>query len=226
MVRISTPQIVALAVLVGAGTLAAWAITARPEPVARPAPPTVAAVEPAAPRAAAVPKPGPSPKPSLTPEPYVIKRVMTLPGPLTHGRHYWDEAGVPDGPLLITVDLSAQVLSVFRGGYEIGTAVILYGAGDKPTPLGVFQVTEKDADHISNLYGAPMPYMLRLTNDGISIHGSTVLRDTATHGCVGVPNAFAKKLFAQVKLGDRVVVTDGERLELGQAVKAGQGLSR
>jgi len=225
MDRLFALRLVAFAVLAGAAGLGAVAMTRSEEAVPaaayKPAP-FVAAPKAVAPVAVRPPAPtsAPTPAPSPTPEPYVVKRVMTLPGPLTHGRHYWDEAGVPDGPIVITVDLAAQVLSVFRGGYEIGTAVILYGATDKPTPLGVFTVTQKDADHVSNLYGAPMPYMLRLTNDGISIHGSNVMRDAATHGCVGVPTAFAKKLFGVVKRGDRVIVTNGERLKLGEAVKA------
>ena len=223
MDRLLALRLVAFAVLAGAAGLGAVAFTRGerqvPEGAYKPAA-FVAASKAVTPAPAAAPVPAPTPAPSPTAEPYVVKRVMTLPGPLTHGRHYWDEAGVPDGPIVITVDLAAQVLSVFRGGYEIGTAVILYGATDKPTPLGVFTVTQKDADHVSNLYGAPMPYMLRLTNDGISIHGSNVMRDAATHGCVGVPTAFAKKLFGVVKRGDRVIVTNGERLKLGEAVKA------
>jgi len=172
-------------------------------------------------RTAPAPAPSPSPEPVPAELAYVVRRVMTLPGPFRHGNSYWDESGAPAaGPVVVTVDLEAQVLSVFRDGYEIGTAVILYGANDKPTPLGVFRVTQKDATHVSNLYDAPMPFMLRLTNDGVSIHGADVVRDRATHGCVGVPTAFAKKLFGVVKLGDRVIVTRGERLGVGQAVKA------
>ena len=45
--------------------------------------------------------------------------------------------------MVITVDLEAQVLSIFRGGYEIGAAAILYGRDDKPTPLGAFPITQK-----------------------------------------------------------------------------------
>ena len=60
-----------------------------------------------------------------------------------------------------------------------------------------------------------MPYMLRLTDDGISIHGSEVGDGYVTHGCIGVPTAFARKLFAAVKLGDTVIVTRGEPHALG-----------
>lgn len=185
----------------------------------RPPAPRAAQVVPQKVKAAVKPRPGPA-KPAQHAA-YTIKRILPIAGPMHHGDNYWDEAGVPDGPIVVTVDLAAQVLSVFRGGYEIGTAVILYGADAKPTPLGVYPVTQKDATHRSSIYGgAPMPYMLRLTNDGVSIHGSDVKDGYMTHGCIGVPIAFAKKLFGVVKVGDKVIVTRGETLDIGKAVTA------
>ncbi|MEG3087993.1 L,D-transpeptidase family protein [Sphingomonas sp. PB4P5] len=152
---------------------------------------------------------------------YVVKGILTVDGPMRQGDSYWDESHAPaTGPVVVTVDLAAQTVSVFRAGYEIGTAVIIYGSDTTPTPLGIFPITQKDADHVSNLYDAPMPYMLRLTNDGISIHGSEVGDGYVTHGCIGVPTAFAKKVFGVVKLGDKVIVTRGERLATGQAITA------
>ena len=150
---------------------------------------------------------------------YAIKSVLTIDGPLGHGNYYWDESNAPaTGPLLITVDLTAQTLSVFRDGHEIGVAVILYGTPEKPTPLGAYPITQKNADHVSNLYDAPMPFMLRLTNDGVAIHGSDVEWGYGTRGCIGVPTAFAKLLFGQVKLGDIVIITDGQRINIGDSV--------
>lgn len=155
--------------------------------------------------------PAPAPAPTL-----VVKRVLPV-GSLKFGEWHWDEAGAPAaGPLIVTVDLEAQVLSVFRGGYEIGATAILYGTDDTPTPLGAFPITQKDAKHVSTIYGAPMPYMLRLTNDGISVHGSEVAWGWATHGCIGVPVAFAKRLFGVAKLGDVVIITRGKTLAMGQ----------
>ena len=161
------------------------------------------------------------PLPSPTPAPYLVRRVLPVTGVMRIGDTHWDEAGVPDGPVVITVDLQAKVLSIFRNGYEIGTAAIVYGGDEKPTPLGVFPITQKDADHVSNIYHAPMPYMMRLTNDGISIHGSPGMEPgLMTHGCVGVPVAFAKKLFGAAKLGTKVIVTNGERLAIGKPITA------
>jgi hypothetical protein len=151
---------------------------------------------------------------------YQIKTILNTGGPLKFGSYFWDEKGVPAGPLLITVDLKAQVISVFRDGNEIGTAAIIYGADDKPTPLGVFPITQKHATHVSNIYRVPMPYMMRLTNDGIAIHAAPVKWGAATHGCIGVPIAFAKLLFRTAKLGDRVIITRGETLRVGGTATA------
>ncbi|MDR6115819.1 MULTISPECIES: L,D-transpeptidase family protein [unclassified Sphingomonas] len=172
----------------------------------------------AAPQTAAIRPPAPSPSSSPSPAPFVVRRILDLKAPLHHGDFVWDESGAPQGPVVITVDLAAQVVSIFRDGYEIGTAAIIYGADNMPTPLGVFPILEKDADHVSNLYDAPMPYMLRLTRDGVAIHGSDVRYGYATHGCVGVPTAFARKLFAATRIGDRVIVTNGKRLAMGQSI--------
>jgi lipoprotein-anchoring transpeptidase ErfK/SrfK len=141
-----------------------------------------------------------------------IRSILNVEKPLHYGEFIWNDAGVPAGKIWIRVDLSTQILSVFRGGHEIGTAVIMYGADEKPTPTGTFSVLWKKEDHQSSLYDAPMPYTLRLTNDGISIHGADVRFRAATHGCVSIPDAFAKLLFSQTKVGDEVTVLPEKRI--------------
>ena len=108
------------------------------------------------------------------------------------------------GPIVVTVDLDARVISIFKGGYEIGAAAVLLGTQEKPTPTGVFPITQKRRHHVSSLYDAPMPYMQRLTNDGISLHATKVELGYASHGCIGMPEEFAKKVFETTKLGDQV----------------------
>jgi hypothetical protein len=135
-----------------------------------------------------------------------IQSVLNIRSPMKFGDFVWDEKGVPDGPLWVRADLDRQIVSVFRGGNEIGTAVLLYGADSKPTPAGVFPVLEKTADHHSRAYDAPMPFSLWLTADGVAIHGSEVRARAATHGCIGVPIEFARRLFSQMHVGDEVFV--------------------
>lgn len=139
-----------------------------------------------------------------------IKTVLNVPGRMRYGDFRWDDQGVPAGPVWVRVDLKSQILSVFRSGHEIGTAVILYGADGLATPTGRFPILAKLKDHRSATYdGAPMPFTLRLTADGVSIHGSNVRWGYATHGCIGVPTAFAARLFAAVAVGDPVLITGG-----------------
>jgi lipoprotein-anchoring transpeptidase ErfK/SrfK len=184
------------------------------EPTPQPVRVASAAVQPAA----DLPPPTPTPATPNADDPFVIKRILPIKGAIKYGEWHWDEAGVPAGPIVITVDLNARVLSIFRAGYEIGAAAVLLGTEDKPTPLGVFPITQKDRDHVSNLYDAPMPYMMRLTNDGITLHGSKVEWGYASHGCVGMPEPFAAKIFAASKIGDRVFITRGKTVGMGDAL--------
>jgi L,D-transpeptidase catalytic domain len=136
----------------------------------------------------------------------VVRSVLNVAKPMQFGAYVWDEDRIPKGPVWVRVDLGRQILSVFRDGHEIGSAVILYGTDGKPTPTGSFSILQKSAHYVSHSYDAPMPYMLRLTNDGVAIHGSNVRQGWATHGCIGVPLEFARLLFAQAGMGDTVVI--------------------
>ena len=136
-----------------------------------------------------------------------VHSILNVRKRMHYGDFVWNDRDVPKGQVWVRVDLESQLISVYRAGHEIGTAVILYGADEKETPDGVFPVIAKIKDHKSITYdNAPMPYTLRLTDDGVSIHGSDVRWGRATHGCIGVPIEFAQKLFGQVSKGDEVVI--------------------
>ena len=135
-----------------------------------------------------------------------VKSLLAVRGPLRFGDYQWNDRAVPDGPLWIRVDLGAQLISVFRSGHEIGTSVIVYGGDNKQTPGGRLHILARDKDHRSSIYDADMPYTLQLTYDGVAIHGSDVRWGKATHGCVGVPLQFARRLFDVAKVGDEVVI--------------------
>lgn len=137
-----------------------------------------------------------------------IASVLNVPTAMRYGDYRWNDEGIPPGKLWVFVDLKAQTMSVFRGRHEIGTSVTLYGVDEKPTPVGRFTVLEKRKDHWSNLYDAPMPYMLRLTMDGVAIHGSDVREGAGTHGCLGVPLEFGAELFQNLKVGDEVIIVE------------------
>lgn len=153
-------------------------------------------------------------------EAFVVKSILPIEGSIRYGDWFWDESAAPaTGTLVITIDLEARVISAFRDGHEIGTAVALLGTPSHPTPTGTFPVLNKSREHYSRKYNnAPMPHSLWLTNTGIAIHGSPVTNGYASHGCIGVPDPFAEKLFAATKRGDKVIITRGRMIGVGDKV--------
>ncbi len=197
------------------------------EAIAPPPARTIAAEPVLTPDAASVTAPKPKPQPVSAPkpnpkpdEPFVIKRILPIDGPIKYSQWFWNDKNVPAGPLVITVDLDARVLSVFRDGYEIGATAVLLGTDEHPTPLGEFPILTKERHNVSEKYGdAPMPWTLRLTWDGVAIHGGHAVElGWASHGCIGAPNGFMKKLYPIAHTGDEVIITRGKRAGLGDAL--------
>ena len=141
----------------------------------------------------------------------MVRSVLNITKPMRFGDFVWNEDGIAKGPLWVRIDLARQLVSVFRGGHEIGTAVILYGSDKKPSPTGTFTILQKAQHYYSRTYDAPMPYSLRLTDDGVAIHGSKVREGWASHGCIGVPLGFARHLFRTAKKGDPVAIMPAEQ---------------
>ena len=77
------------------------------------------------------------------------------------------------------------------------------------TPTGSFEILQKRREHYSNLYNnAPMPFMQRLTWDGIALHAGQIPGRPASHGCVRLPLEFARLLFGATQMGGRVHIID------------------
>lgn len=113
------------------------------------------------------------------------------------------------GAVSIVVSLPLQRAYVFRGGALVGVSTVSSGQPGYDTPVGRFPILEKDADHRSSLYDdAPMPFMQRLTWDGVALHAGQVMAEPASHGCIRLPRAFARRLYGMTGLGTVVVVTD------------------
>jgi hypothetical protein len=156
-----------------------------------------------------------------------VRSVLNIRKSMHYGDFVWNDANVQPGPTWVLVDLRRQLLTAFRSGHEIGTAVILYGAQSKPTPAGTFHILQKAEHYASQTYDAPMPFMLRLTGDGVAIHASNVRRRAATHGCIGVPGDFARRLYGAVGVGDVVVVVgSGGHEPTTESVKVNRPLTK
>jgi lipoprotein-anchoring transpeptidase ErfK/SrfK len=147
----------------------------------------------------------PAVKPTVTPPPKPRKKG---PGDaLKPGQFIWIKQGKYEGPLKIVIVLDIQRIYVFQNDKLIGFSTISTGKKGKETPIGAFNILQKNVDHKSNLYSnAPMPYMQRLTWDGIAIHGGDVPGYPASHGCIRLPHPFAKALYGLTQMNQEVVV--------------------
>lgn len=129
-------------------------------------------------------------------------------GELRAGEFVWTPQLAPRGPVLIVVSLLEQQAYVYRNGIRIGMSSVSTGQAGYETPTGVFSILQKRREHYSNLYdNAPMPYMQRLTWDGIALHAGKVPGYPASHGCIRLPYAFSEKLFGITTHGMTVAVT-------------------
>lgn len=139
---------------------------------------------------------------------------------LRPGQYRWHpELGPTQGPVSVVVSLPLQRAFVFRAGVLIGVSTISSGQPGYDTPTGVFTILQKKVEHYSNIYdNAPMPYMQRLTWDGVALHAGQIPGHPASHGCVRLPRAFARLLFGVTELGAEVIVTDEAPIRAEEAI--------
>ncbi len=147
---------------------------------------------------------------------------------------YWDDDG-STGPAHVVVDLNRQIAQFYRGDRVIGVAAISTGKEGRITPGGSYKVIQKELDHHSSSYGwiedmqgkmvnedatpktpvpagcrympAPMPWFMRLTNDGVGMHQGFLPGYPASHGCIRMDRNIVPKFFENAYVGMPVYVT-------------------
>jgi ribosomal protein L14 len=116
-------------------------------------------------------------------------------------------------PIMAIVSIKSQQVTFYDADGWILRAPVSTGITGRETPAGVFAVLEKNKEHHSSLYDdASMPNMLRITWNGVALHGGPLPGYAASHGCVRMPFDFAAKVFDKAPMGMRVIVspTDSE----------------
>lgn len=135
--------------------------------------------------------------------------VVDIIGKLRPGEYVWADEIAPDGPMLLIVNLKTQRALLYRNGVPIGATTISTGRPGRETPTGVFTILQKHVVHHSSKYdNAPMPYMERLTWQGVALHAGHLPGYPASHGCIRMPAGFAKLLYGVTNLGMTVVIAN------------------
>ena len=135
--------------------------------------------------------------------------TVTETAELRPGEFVWQPELAGQGAVEIVVSIPLQRAYVYRGGTLIGITTVSTGRQGHETPTGTFNILQKRREHYSNLYNnAPMPFMQRLTWDGIALHAGQIPGHPASHGCVRLPLAFARQLFAVTEIGASVHILE------------------
>jgi hypothetical protein len=125
----------------------------------------------------------------------------------------------------ISVDKTAQTLTVTRDGQVLHTWPVSTGRTGRFTPSGKFRAFRLEKDHFSREFDdAPMPHSIFFTDRGHAIHGSfdtKKLGRPASGGCVRLAPEHAKTLFEMVQangvLKTTVAIQGDERVAIARA---------
>src|SRR3954447_11276994 len=128
------------------------------------------------------------------------------PKALKPGQYVWrDVSG--SGPERLIVSLSDQLAYFYRGETLVAVSTISSGQPGRNTPTGIFSVLDKRPMYRSKKYdNAPMPWMQRIDQYGVALHAGYNPARPASHGCIRLPSAFAKKLYTVTGLGTPVYI--------------------
>jgi lipoprotein-anchoring transpeptidase ErfK/SrfK len=114
-------------------------------------------------------------------------------------------------PFNVIISIDKQQLTLYAGTEVIARSRVSTGVPGHPTPTGVFSIIQRDRWHRSNLYGdAPMWFMQRITWSGVAMHQGVVPGVPASHGCIRLPEAFARQLWGITQMGARVIIARSE----------------
>lgn len=126
---------------------------------------------------------------------------------LKPGQYAWRDVPNTAGAQRVVVSLSDQLAYLYRGETLIAVSTISSGQPGRDTPTGIFSVLDKRLLYHSKKYdNAPMPWMQRIDQYGIALHAGFNPGVPASHGCVRLPSAFAKKLYTVTEVGTPVYI--------------------
>ncbi len=126
---------------------------------------------------------------------------------LKPGQYLWRDVPASAGPERVVISLTDQLAYLYRGDALMAVATISTGIEGRDTPTGIFAVLDKRPFYRSKKYdNAPMPWMQRIDQYGVALHAGYNPGHPASHGCIRLPAAFAKKLYGVTGVGTPVYI--------------------
>jgi lipoprotein-anchoring transpeptidase ErfK/SrfK len=108
--------------------------------------------------------------------------------------------------LRVEISLALQEAVVIKRGERVFSTECSTGRDGFATPSGRYVITDKQREHQSTIYKVPMPFFMRLSCRDFGMHAGVVPNYPASHGCIRLPSAAARKLFAEIPVGTLVTI--------------------
>jgi lipoprotein-anchoring transpeptidase ErfK/SrfK len=128
---------------------------------------------------------------------------------VTRLRHSADRAHKCDARAkVVCADLKSQTVWIAKRGVTTwGPYPIRSGRDGYETRKGFFHVQSKDIDHVSSIFGSPMPYAMFFSG-GQAFHISDryLYDPLGSHGCVHILPRVAQEMWDRVDVGTAVQV--------------------
>jgi hypothetical protein len=126
---------------------------------------------------------------------------------LKPGQYLWRSVPEDAGPERVVISLTDQMAYLYRGESLMAVATISTGIEGRDTPTGIFAVRGKTPMYRSKKYdNAPMPFAQFIDQYGVAMHAGYNPGYPASHGCIRLPAAFAKKLYTITGVGTPVYI--------------------
>lgn len=164
------------------------------------------------------------------------QRVVRLFGGGGGGDGSFWYADEMSGKPSVVINLSEQMVYLFKGGELAGGSPISSGDEAHGTRPGRYRIMEKDIGHKSSIYGdyedawgnvvmqnidnrvdqqppgtrfegAKMYYFMRIYG-GVGMHQGYLPGYPASHGCIRLPGHMAEKFFAETRAGTPVEIVE------------------
>jgi lipoprotein-anchoring transpeptidase ErfK/SrfK len=104
----------------------------------------------------------------------------------------------------VVVSIRNQTAWLVNGNRILMTSAVSTAKRGMHTPTGHFEVSEKDASHISTIYHVAMPFYMRLSGKPFGMHAGYMPGYPASHGCIRMPREKAAWFFKNVIVGTSV----------------------
>jgi lipoprotein-anchoring transpeptidase ErfK/SrfK len=126
---------------------------------------------------------------------------------LKPGQYLWTTTIPSQGETKVVIDRLTQTAYVYKGDQLVGVSSVSTAKQGHITPLGEWSILEKRPFYRSKKYdNAPMPWMERIDEYGIALHGGGTPGYPESHGCIHLPMKFAEKLYGMTKIGTKVII--------------------